>query len=134
MRQPKPQTTVTVFSEKIEGSERTRFAGSEQIEADYLVGEVSYSKGGLNYFSGGRIQRGYRLMVQMRTRGAGFESFMIGGGIAKGEFIEEAKMFSAKRLQVLSVTPEILERLQNLKAECLAIYRAKHPVDEAVAV
>ncbi len=134
MRQPKPQTTITVFSEKIEGSERTRFAGSEQIEADYLVGEVSYSKGGLNYFSGGRIQRGYRLMVQMRTRGAGFESFMIGGGIAKGEFIEEAKMFSAKRLQALSVTPEILERLQNPQGGMLAIYRAKHPVEEAVAV
>ena len=133
MRQPKPQTTIMVFSEKIEGSERTRFTGSEQIVADYLVGEVSYSKGGLNYFSGGRIQRGYRLMVQMRTRGARFESFMIGGGIAKGEFIEEAKMFSAKRLQALSVEASILERLQNLKAECLAIYRATHQT-EAVAV
>ena len=121
-------TKVEVFSEKIEGSERKSLSGRD--EADNLVGEVSYSKGGLNYFSGGRIQRGYRLMVQMRTRGAGFESFMIGGGIAKGEFIEEAKMFSAKRLQVLSVTPEILERLQNLKAECLAIYRAKHGVVE----
>ncbi len=127
MRKPKPQTTITVFAEKIEGSDRARYAGSEQMEADYLVGEVSYSKGGVNYWSGGYTKRGYRFMVQMRTRGAGFESFTIGGGIAKGEFIEEAKMFSAKRLQALSTDATILGRILNLKAECLAIYRAKHP-------
>ncbi len=132
MRQPKPQTTITVFSEKIEGSERKSLSGRD--EADYLVGEVSYTKGGINYFSGNVSKRGYRISVQMQTKGDGFTSFMIGGGICQSQWVEEAKMFSAKRLQVLSVTPEILERLQNLKAECLAIYRAKHPVDESVAV
>ena len=125
-------TKVELFSEKIEGSDRQSLSG--RPEADYLVGEVYYLKGGPNYFSGGISKRGYRLSVQMQTKGDGFTSFMIGGGIAKGEFIEEAKAFSAKRLAVLVQDPAILERLQTLKAECLAIYRATHPVEEAVAV
>lgn len=123
-------TKVELFAEKIEGSEEIEFG---QLAAQFLVGEVSYSKGGANYFSGGYSKRGYRIRVMMETRGGGWTSFTIGGGIGKGEFIEEAKMFSAKRLQALSVEASILERLQNLKAECLAIYRAKHQT-EAVAV
>ena len=132
MRQPNQQTTITIFRDLIPGSERLSLSG--RPEADYLVGEVDYTKGGTNYFSGNRTRRGYRISVQLRTRGEGFESFMIGGGICQSQWVEEAKMFSAKRLQALSVDASILERLQNLKAECLAIYRAKHPVDEAVAV
>ena len=124
-------TKVELFAEKIEGSEEVEFG---QPAAQFLVGEVSYSKGGTNYFSGGYTKRGYRLMVHMRKRSARSESFVIGGGIGKGEFIEEAKMFSAKRLEVLSHDPAILERLQNLKAECLAIYRAKHAQVESEAV
>lgn len=132
MRKPEPKTNITIFSDKIEGSDRQSV--SQRAEADYLVGEVSYSKGGPNYFSGGYIRRGYRFSVQMQTKGELFTSFMIGGGIAKGEFIEESTKFSAKRLQTLSADPAILARLQALKDECLAIYRAKHPVEEAVAV
>ena len=125
-------TKVEPFSEKIEGSDRQ--SASQRSEADYLVGEVSYSKGGPNYFSGGYLRRGYRLSVQMQTKGELFTSFMIGGGIAKGEFIEEAKMFSGKRLAALAQDPAIVARLQALKAECLAIYRAKHAQVESEAV
>jgi hypothetical protein len=132
MRQPKPQTTITVFSEKIEGSERKSLSGRD--EADYLVGEVSYTKGGINYFSGNVSKRGYRISVQMQTKGDGFTSFMIGGGICQSQWVEEAKMLSGKRLAALVMDETIRARLQTIKAECLAIYRAKHPVDEAVAV
>ena len=138
MRSPKPQTTIKIFSDLIPGSERKRYAGSEDIEADFLVGEVDDTKGGTNYFSGNRTRRGYRISVQMRTKGESgngivFESFMLGGGICQSQWIEDATKFSAKRLQALSVEASILERLQNLKAECLAIYRATHQT-EAVAV
>ena len=121
-------TKVEVFSEKIEGSERKSLSGRD--EADYLVGEVSYTKGGINYFSGNVSKRGYRISVQMQTKGDGFTSFMIGGGIWQSQWVEEAKMLSGKRLAALVMDETIRARLQNLKAECLAIYRAKHGVVE----
>lgn len=131
MRKPQPVTSITVVNEKLEGSDRESMSG--RPEADYLVGEVSYSKGGMNYFSGRQSQRGYRIMVQLRTRGEGFESFMIGGGIAKGEFIEEAKMFSAKRLQALSQDATVFGSVLRLKAECAAIYLARQTQAESEA-
>ena len=124
-------TKVELFSEKIEGSDRQSLSG--RPEADYLVGEVYYLKGGPNYFSGGISKRGYRLSVQMQTKGDGFTSFMIGGGISKGEFIEESTKFSGKRLAALAQDPAILARLQEIKAYCLALYQEKHQT-EAVAV
>lgn len=136
MRKPAAKTSVEVFAEVIPGTE---VETETEIKADYIIGEVDYTKGGLSYTTYKQVARGYRLSVMIRTRGisktGGFssESFVMFGGINKGEFIEEAKMFSAKRLQALSVEASILERLQNLKAECLAIYRAKHQT-EAVAV
>ena len=120
-------TKVELFSEKIEGSDRQ--SASQRSEADYLVGEVSYTKGGINYFSGNRTRRGYRVSVQMQTKGDGFTSFMIGGGICQSQWIEDATKFSGKRLASLAHDPAILERLQSLKAECLAIYRAKHQTE-----
>ena len=125
-------TKVELFADKIEGSDRLSVSG--RPEADYLVGEVSYTKGGINYFSGNVSRRSYRITVQMQTRGDGFTSFMIGGGICQSQWVEDAKMFSGKRLAKLAQDPAILERLQTLKAECLAIYRAKHPQVESEAV
>lgn len=118
----KTKQDVELFAEKIEGTDEDYMG---RPCAQYLVGSVSYSKGGPNYFSGGYIRRGYRLSVHMQQRGATFTSFTIGGGIGKGEFIEETKAFSAKRLEALSHDPAILDRLQALKAECLAIYRQR---------
>lgn len=125
MRKPAAKTNVEVFSIKIDGSDRQSMSG--RPEADYLVGEVAYTKGGINYFSGNVSKRGYRISVQMQTKGDGFTSFMIGGGICQSQWVEEAKMFGAKRLQALSADVTILNRLETLKAECLAIYRARHP-------
>ena len=125
-------TKVELFADKIEGSDRLSVSG--RPEADYLVGEVSYTKGGINYFSGNVSRRSYRITVQMQTRGDGFTSFMIGGGICQSQWVEDAKMFSGKRLAKLAQDPAILERLQTLKADCLAIYRAKHPQVESEAV
>lgn len=116
-------TKVELFADKIEGSDRLSVSG--RPEADYLVGEVSYTKGGINYFSGNVSRRSYRITVQMQTRGDGFTSFMIGGGICQSQWVEDAKMFSGKRLAKLAQDPAILERLQTLKAECLAIYRQR---------
>lgn len=137
MRKPAAKTSVEVFAEVIPGTEVETVT---EIKADYIIGEVDYTKGGLSYTTYKQVARGYRLSVMIRTRGrsktGGFssEAFVMFGGINKGEFIEEAKMFSGKRLAALAQDATILERLQNLKAECLAIYRAKHQTGESEAV
>lgn len=123
------QQTIEVFAEKIEGSESET---ASDIKAEYVIGKVDYTKGGLSYATYKRVPRGYRLIVTIRERGrsktGGFstESFVMFGGINRGEFIEEAKMFSAKKLDTLSKSPAVLVRLQELKAEALAEWKTKH--------
>lgn len=128
------QQAIEVFAEQIEGSESET---ASEIKAEYVIGKVDYTKGGLSYATYQRVPRGYRLIVTIRARGTskngGYstESFVMFGGINKGEFIEEAKMFSAKKLEALSKAPAVLVRLQELKAEALAEWKAKHAEEDA---
>jgi len=119
---PNQKTRIEVFAENVSGSNPTL---RDDDGADYLVGEISYHKGGVNYFTGNTIKRGYRIAVNLRTRGNGFESFVIGDNLGKGEFLIPAHAFSAKALDTLSRDTAILAKLHTIKAEVLSLYRAR---------
>ena len=78
----------------------------EYAENKFFEVEVYYDKGGINYFSGGTIQRGYFLAVRpvektLNTFSDGTKytsrSFMMFSGTKK--FLESANRFSAKTLE-----------------------------------
>ena len=76
--------------------------------------EVSYTLGGMNYFSGRTNPRGYKLYFKPIYRNGGFESsIMMGSEKESGYYIsiEEASRFSAKRLR------ELAEKFDSLVGE-----------------
>lgn len=117
------QTKIEVFAEKIEGSEKET---QTDITADYVIGEVSYTKGGINIFSGNRSKRGYLLSVRIANRGTSkcgmfsSESFLMFGQIGRAEFLAEAKMFSAKKLEAFATADTVRARMAELKKDVLA--------------
>lgn len=71
--------------------------------------EVSYSKGGANYFSGGVNPRGYYVSVHATKIEPAFpgdtlmaESFLIGNGIGTRILLQPATRLSAKTLEALA--------------------------------
>lgn len=109
---------IEVFAEPIEGTN----SGERQ---SYAIGEVRYSKGGTNYFTGNTMKRGYRIAVDVRQRREGWESFILGDSVGRGEFLLEAKAFNAKKLASLVSDQTVLAKLQDLKALVLSLHRAK---------
>jgi hypothetical protein len=97
-----------LFAEPIDGKEN-----------EFLVGEVYYSKGGRNYFSGSISRRGYYFSVVPETRKDGMRSFLMshGGKV----LLEETKAFSAKKFEQVNPTPE---QIADLKAKVLASEKA----------
>ena len=68
--------------------------------------EVTYTLGGINYFSGRTNPRGYKIYFKPVSRNGCFESsIMLGSGKESGYYIsaEDANRFSAKRLQELAL-------------------------------
>ena len=79
----------------------------------HLVTSITYDKGGANYFSGNRERRGYWLSVRVEDVRDGIRTFLLFTGGRK-MFIEEAKMFSAKRLASITPDPVKVEQLQSI--------------------
>lgn len=62
--------------------------------------EVSYSKGGRNFITGGSYPRGYYLDMQsLQDKGDGCVSFILGSGVSS--LIETTQRLSRKRLEQL---------------------------------
>lgn len=62
--------------------------------------EVSYSKGGRNFITGGSYPRGYYLDMQpLQDKGDGCVSFVLGSGVSS--LIETATRLNRKRLEQL---------------------------------
>ena len=62
--------------------------------------EVSYSKGGRNFITGGSFPRGYYLDMQpLQDKGDGCVSFVLGSGVSS--LIETATRLNRKRLEQL---------------------------------
>lgn len=82
---------------------------------------MSYSKGEMNYFSGTKPARGYYLRVTPVTveKREGFTStaFTMFSGVST--LIEEAKAFSAKRLEALAAVALSNPKLPALKETVL---------------
>jgi hypothetical protein len=130
----KAKTTITVFNERIPDYD----PAPDSFEAGrlaYLTGEVYYSKGGPNYFSGGTMARGYYVSVMKslrdETRGITSTSFTIGAGPATAvkAFVAHAKAFSAKKLEAMATDDAALARLGELKALVLSRLAEKKMVD-----
>lgn len=125
----KTATSVQLFAEKIEGSEKKDMC--DRITASYLIAEVRYYKDGVrNSRTGEVFPRGYRLTLDIRDRGESngiqFESFMLFDNISLRCQLEDAKMFSAKKLAALAASPAVLEQAQAMKAGALAKWHEKH--------
>ena len=80
-----------------------------------MVGKLSYSKGGPNYFSGGYNKRGYRFSVIAESveerSGYKMRGFVIGGPAA-GLFLKEAARFNARELERIEVPADQVEALK----------------------
>ena len=88
-------------------------------EGQFVEVEVSYSKGGINYFTYNNEPRGYWLGVQPITvRSDLGVSFMAFSGTKA--FLEDAKRFSAKRLAELAAQGKSLPKYDQLMAHVLA--------------
>jgi len=87
---------------------------TETIEEGLEIrGEVYYSRGGANYFSGGNDPRGYWFSVQpVRITPEGYQSFIMGSGHRK--FIKEAKRFSDKELAAVMPDEALIENMKAL--------------------
>jgi len=86
---------------------------TETIEEGLVIqGEVYYSKGGANYFSGGNDPRGYWFSVQPVRIKDGMRSFMMGSGHRK--FLKEAKRFSDKELAAVMPDEALIENMKAL--------------------
>ena len=116
----------------------TKPDGPSQTKATYVIGEVAYYKDAMrNTRTGEVFPRGYRLNVDIRDRGQSsngftFESFILFESIHVRRQLEEAKMFSAKKLEALAVDPKVLQLAEELKAEALSLHQAQQK-EEAVA-
>lgn len=86
--------------------------GEGRTAQDYLVTKIWYDKGGVNYFSGGSNLRGYYVAVKIETHHSngmvGFELFT--GGIR--QFLTPAKRFSAKTLEEITVSWDVISKLR----------------------
>jgi hypothetical protein len=63
--------------------------------ATHLEVSVYYTKGGVNYFSGGTIRRGYYISVKPVTKGNGTISFELFSG--RKQFLLETARYTAKQ-------------------------------------
>ena len=85
--------------------------------------EVTYTLGGINYFSGRTNPRGYKIYLKPISRNGGFESSIMLGGDEKesGYYIsvEEANRFSAKRLL------ELAEKFDSLVGDLADCYETE---------
>lgn len=92
---PKSKTEIVLSETPLEGAE----------EGTVVITSVFYAKGGINYFTYETEKRGYwvRVAVEKHEKRDGFtiRSFELFQGGMK-MFIEEAKAFSAKRLQAIA--------------------------------
>lgn len=77
---------------------------------EYLEIALRYDIGGLNYFSGDRGRRGYFVSVTPITLGPTFRSFTLFSGIKA--LVLEAKAYSEKKLDALTVEPALVARLK----------------------
>ena len=66
-------------------------------DATHLEVSVYYSKGGMNYLSGGQIVRGYYLSVKPVSKSNGMISFTLFAGT--GMLLFETKRYSEKQFQ-----------------------------------
>lgn len=90
---------------------RTRELSREPLGGDeYLVTELYYSLGGMNYFTGSKEPRGYYVSVTPTRFHEGGRSFTAFSGIKK--LVEPAKAFSAKEFAGLVILPEVTEPLR----------------------
>ena len=69
---------------------------SDLRDATHLEVSVYYTKGGVNFFSGGSTPRGYYLSVKPVTKGQRTISYVLFSGSAR--LLMETKRFSAKQL------------------------------------
>lgn len=77
----------------------------------HLVTTVSYHKGGANYFTGRVDRRGYALIVRVEDHQNGAKRFtLFQDGLSF--FVEEVKMFSAKRLASIVPPADKLAAMQ----------------------
>lgn len=74
----------------------------------YLVGEVYYSLGGMNMFSGGTHLRGYYFSAGPEERGDGTRAFTMLSATAA--LIKEASRFNSTTLETLNVPAETVRR------------------------
>jgi len=75
---------------------------------------VNYMKGGMNYFNGQTMPRGYIVSVEYdRVSDDGFRSLLLDGKGNPSAVVEHAKRFNAKKLQ------EIAQRVIDGKYEAL---------------
>jgi hypothetical protein len=105
--------------------------GDRRVTMDWVVGEspgrdgpkrhivsltVSYSLGGVNYFSGGMIPRGYSAAIRTETEEQGkwgtSRSFMVFQGLG-GIYSEAAARFNRKNFE--AAVPKALARLREIQ-------------------
>lgn len=75
----------------------------------FLIGEVSYQMGGMNYFSGNRNERGYYFSVTPETHEGSIVSFMMFSGIKS--LLLAANRFNQKVLDNIQVPEELKSKL-----------------------
>ena len=80
--------------------------------------DVHYDKGGMTYFSGTSVRRGYYVAVQPVERKDGWRKFSAFSGTSL--LIEEAKRFSQKRLEELALIGLKLPQYQTVLNHVLA--------------
>ncbi|MDH5667841.1 MAG: hypothetical protein OEY86_07520 [Nitrospira sp.] len=113
--------------------------GQSQTNATFVIAEVAYYKDRMrNTRTGEVFPRGYRVNVDIRDRGHSstgfsFESFMLFQSINVRRHLEEAKMFSAKKLEAFAIDPTVLQLAEELKAEALALHQAQQKEEESHA-
>ena len=126
MARPNHKTSIHIEDKHLDGN-------------NYLEVEVSYDKGGINYFNYQRHARGYYLTVRPVTIENGCRSMMLGKG--RSCFLEEVKAFNAKRLDYWAANhpKEKVDELSTIilktRAESAVFrYDFDRPKTEAVAV
>jgi hypothetical protein len=82
----------------------------------HLKTEISYDKGGANYFNGRVDRRGYSLIVRIERHKDGCRSFDVFTGGLRA-FLEEAKVFTPKRFEAIVPPPD---KLANMLAQIRA--------------
>ena len=87
-------------------------------DPNVIVVSVSYSLGGMNYFSGRKEPRGYYLSATPETHTQNCRSFMAFSGTKI--LLEETSRFSQKRFDAITTEQRTLENAERLVEKVLA--------------